>query len=50
LAGTEGANSNTSVLEFEVTETMIQELAELSYKLRRLGIIDKDGEISYQGD
>lgn len=50
LAGMEGVDSNTSVLEFEVTETIIHELAELARKLRRLGIVDRDGEISYERD
>ena len=49
MAGVEGVDSYTSVLEFEVTETMIQELTELSYKLRRLGIIDLGDELSYEG-
>lgn len=45
LAGTEGANSNTSPLEFEVTETLIQELVELAYKLRRLGVYEVGGKL-----
>ena len=50
LAGTEGADSNTSSLQFEVTESLIQELIELAHKLRRLGVYEVDGKLFYDED
>lgn len=50
MAGTEGASSNTSPLDFEVTETLIQELIELAHKLRQLGVYEVDGKLFYDED
>lgn len=50
MAGTEGADSNTSPLDFEVTETLIQELIALAYKLRHLGVYEVDDKLFYVED
>lgn len=48
LAGTEGANSNTLPPEFEVTDSLIQSLIDLAHGLRKLGVRDVNGKLTYE--
>jgi len=48
LAGTEGADSNTAPLDFEVTDSLIQSMVDLAHGMRRLGVRDIDGTLTYE--
>jgi hypothetical protein len=50
LAGTEGANANTLPLDFEVTDSLIQSMIELTRGMRKLGIRDVNGTLTYEED
>lgn len=47
MAGTEGADANTIQLDFEVTDSLIQSLIDLAHELRRLGVRDVNGTLTY---
>ena len=47
LAGTEGADANTIQLDFEVTDSLIQSMIDLAHELRRLGVRDVNGTLTY---
>ncbi len=46
----EGANSNIFTLDFEVTESLLQELIKLAHSMRRLGVYDVGGKLYYDED
>lgn len=48
LARWEGANSNTYPQIIDVSDGLIQLLIELAQELRRLGIQDIDGNLTYE--
>lgn len=50
MAGTEGANANTLPLDFEVTDSLIQSMIELTRGMRKLGIRDVNGTLTYEED
>ncbi len=47
LARTEGVDANTIQLDFEVTDSLIQSLIDLAHGLRRLGVRDVNGTLTY---
>ena len=47
MARTEGVDANTIQLDFEVTDSLIQSLIDLAHGLRRLGVRDVNGTLTY---
>ena len=50
LAGTEGADANTLLPDFEVTDSLIQSMIELARGMRKLGVRDVNGTLTYEED
>ena len=48
LARWEGAVANTYPQHLEITDTLIQSLIDLAHSLRRLGVRDIDGKLTYE--